>query len=85
MTGVQTCALPISYNFSNFVNPKTGKVVCSFFINCSNLLNIGYADHLNLAQYFEAYNGRGVLVTNPSQGIYNMGRNVGFKLVIPFK
>ena len=70
---------------TNFVNRKTGRTVCSLFINCTNLLNIGYADHLNLAQYFESYNGRLVTVTNPSQGIYNMGRNVGFKLILPFR
>lgn len=68
---------------TNFVNPKTGRVICSLFINCTNLLNIGYADHLNLAQYFLAYNGNPVTVTQQSQGIYNMGRNVGFKLLFP--
>jgi len=68
---------------TNFVNPGTGRVLCSFYINCTNLLNIGYADHLNLAQYFLAYNGSPVTVTQQSQGIYNMGRNVGFKLLFP--
>jgi len=47
------------------------------------LFNIGYADHLNLAQYFLAYNGSPVTVTQQSQGIYNMGRNVSFKLLFP--
>ena len=70
---------------TNFVNPTTKKVLCSLFINCTNLLNIGYADHLNLAQYFESYNGHIVTVTQQNQGIYNMGRNVGFKLIIPFQ
>jgi iron complex outermembrane receptor protein len=37
---------------TNFVNPKTGRVICSLFINCTNLTNVAYADHLNLAQYF---------------------------------
>jgi len=68
---------------TNFVNPTTGRTICSLYINCTNLLNIGYADHLNLAQYFLAYNGAPVTVTNQSQGIYNMGRNVGFKLLFP--
>jgi iron complex outermembrane receptor protein len=68
---------------TSFVNPKTGRTICSLFVNCTNLLNIGYADHLNLAQYFLAYNGNPVTVTQQSQGIYNMGRNVGFKLVFP--
>jgi iron complex outermembrane receptor protein len=68
---------------TNFVNPNTGRVICSLYLNCTNLLNIGYADHLNLAQYFLAYNGSPVTVTQQSQGIYNMGRNVGFKLLFP--
>jgi iron complex outermembrane receptor protein len=68
---------------TNFVNPTTGRVICSLYINCTNLFNIGYADHLNLAQYFLAYNGSPVTVTQQSQGIYNMGRNVGFKLLFP--
>ncbi len=69
---------------TNFVNPKTGLVVCSLYVNCTNLTNVAYADHLNLAQYFLAYNGQQVTVTRQSQGVYNMGRNISFKLIIPF-
>ncbi len=70
---------------TNFVNPKTGRVICSFYVNCTNLLNLAYADHLNLAQYFYGVNGNLVTITpqNQNQGIYNMGRNVGFKLIFP--
>jgi iron complex outermembrane receptor protein len=38
---------------------------------------------LNLAQYFHSINGQIVTVTRQNQGIYNMGRNVGFKLIFP--
>ena len=69
---------------TNFVNPKTENIVCSLYINCTNLTNIAYADHLNLAQYFLSYNGQISTVTNQSQGIYNMGRNVSIKLIFPF-
>jgi len=69
---------------TNLVNPKTGRVICSLYVNCTNLTNVAYADHLNLAQYFLAYNGTPVTVTKQSQGVYNMGRNISFKLVIPF-
>lgn len=68
---------------TNFVNSKTGRVICSFYINCTNLMNIGYADHTSREQYFLAYNGTPAVVTQLSQGIYNMGRNVGFKLLFP--
>jgi iron complex outermembrane receptor protein len=69
---------------TSFVNPKTGRVICSFFVNCTNLTNVAYADHLNLAQYFQSTNGQLVTVTRQNQGIYNMGRNISFKLVFPF-
>jgi iron complex outermembrane recepter protein len=68
---------------TNFCNSKTGRVICSLFVNCTNLTNVAYADHLNLAQYFNAVNGNSVTVTNQKQGIYNMGRNFSFKLVFP--
>jgi len=69
---------------TDVVSRKTGRVICSLYINCTNLTNVAYADHLNLAQYFLAYYGQGVTVTRQNQGIYNMGRNISFKLVIPF-
>lgn len=68
---------------TDFVNPETGKVICSLYVNCTNLLNLAYAGHLNLAQYFLSYNGNTATVTDPSQGIYNMGRNVGIKVLFP--
>lgn len=69
---------------TNLVNPKTGKTICSVYVNCTNLTNVAYADHLNLAQYFLAYNGAPATVTRQNQGIYNMGRNISFKLIFPF-
>lgn len=69
---------------TSIVNPKTGKTICAVYVNCTNLTNVAYADHLNLAQYFLAYNGNPVTVTRQNQGIYNMGRNISFKLVFPF-
>ncbi len=69
---------------TNIVNPTTGRSICSLYVNCTNLTNVAYADHLNLAQYFLANNGTPVTVTQQNQGIYNMGRNISFKLVVPF-
>jgi iron complex outermembrane receptor protein len=69
---------------TNFVNPKTSRVICSFFVNVTNLANIGYADHTSRIQYFLSYNGvTPVTVVQPNQGIYNMGHNVQFKLIFP--
>lgn len=69
---------------TNIVNPKSGKTICAVYINCTNLTNVAYADHLNLAQYFLAYNGTPATVTKQSQGVYNIGRNISFKLIFPF-
>ena len=68
---------------TNFINPKTGRVICSFYVNCTNLTNVAYVDHLNLAQYFLSYNGQVSTVTQKNQGIYNMGRDISFKLIFP--
>lgn len=68
---------------TNFVNKKTGRVICSLFINCTNLTNLDYVSHLSHNAYFLAYNATPAVVTQPGQGIYNMGRNVGFKLLFP--
>jgi iron complex outermembrane receptor protein len=69
---------------TDLVSPRTGTVVCSFYLNCTNLTNVAYADHLNLAQYFYAQNGNSVTVTNQRQGVFNMGRDLTFKVVFPF-
>jgi iron complex outermembrane receptor protein len=68
---------------TNLVNPKTLKTICMFYVNVTNLGNLAYYDHTSRTQYFLAYNNAPVVVTNPAQGIYNMGRNIGFKLVFP--
>ncbi len=69
---------------TDFVNPKTAKTICSFYINVTNLTNIAYADHTSRTQYFLSYNGvTPAIVTQQSQGIYNMGRSIGFKLIFP--
>jgi iron complex outermembrane receptor protein len=69
---------------TDFINRRSGRVICSFYLNSANLTNIAYADHLNLAQYFYAQNGNIATVTNQRQGIFNMGRDFTFKVIFPF-
>lgn len=79
---------------TSFVNPKNGRVLCSFYINCTNLTNLAYMDHTSREQYFWTYNGAyagktnygktPAIVTNTNEEIYDMGRNISFKIVIPF-
>ena len=79
---------------TSFVTRKTKRTMVSLYVNCTNLFDLAYVDHTSRPQYFWAYNGsyaglanNGVtsaVVTQPSQGIYNMGRNAGIKLIFPF-
>ncbi len=80
-------------------NPRKNKTVCAFFINIMNLTNVAYIDHLSYLQYNylavltaseNAALGRAakptqipVQVTQPGMGIYDMGRNIGFRLIFP--
>jgi len=77
---------------TNIVSKKSKRVICTVLVNCTNLFNIAYVDHTSREQYFWAYNSvehptnfgaTAAVVTKQSEGIYNMGRNIGFKLIIP--
>jgi iron complex outermembrane recepter protein len=65
---------------ADITNSK-GKVIISLNILCNNLTDIAYQSHLSRLKYFEPYPG------NPSghDGIYNMGRNISFKLTFPLE
>jgi iron complex outermembrane receptor protein len=69
---------------TDFVQRASGRVICSFYLNCTNLTNVAYADHLNLAQYFYSLNGNLVTVTRQRQGVFDMGRDISLKVVFPF-
>jgi iron complex outermembrane receptor protein len=54
-----------------------GKEFCELYIICNNLLNTGYMDYMSRFKYYPV---------NPATdrvGVFNMGRNVSFKLIIP--
>jgi len=65
-------------------NKKTHKPICQMMLNITNLGNIAYADHTSRLRYFLSYTG-GAPITAFQQnlGIYDMGRNIGFKLIFP--
>lgn len=56
-----------------------GRTICSFFINVNNLTDVAYQSHLSRLKYGEVNYATG------RTGIYNMGRNVSFKLIIPLE
>ena len=59
---------------------KAGRTILSFTILGSNLTDVGYQSNMSRLKYFEDYPDNGTGRT----GIYNMGRNVSLKVVVPF-
>ena len=54
-----------------------GQTLFSVYLTANNLFDVGYQSHLSRLKYadFNASNGR--------YGVFNMGRNVGVRLVVP--
>jgi iron complex outermembrane recepter protein len=61
------------------ITSKHGKTLANLNILGSNLTNTAYQSHLSRLKYFEPY------PNNPTgrKGIFNMGRNISFKLIVP--
>lgn len=64
---------------TGFTN-KNGKLLFKLSVQGNNLGDVAYQSHLSRLKYFEPYPNNG----SGRSGIYNMGRNISFKLVIPF-
>ena len=54
-----------------------GKRVASIYITGSNLTNKAYQSHLSRLKYTDVNAATG------RTGVYNMGRNIGFKVIVP--
>lgn len=54
--------------------------IIQIHVGVNNLLNKAYQSHLSRLKYFEYYNQS----SNGYEGIYNMGRNICFKVILPF-
>ena len=54
-----------------------GKKMAEFYITADNLLNKAYQNHLSRLKYADEN------VITGRRGVYNMGRNITFKVVIP--
>jgi iron complex outermembrane recepter protein len=63
----------------NLVN-AAGKTVAEIFIEGTNLANVGYQSNMSRLKYFD----NAVVPAGIQPGIFNMGRNISFKLVLPF-
>lgn len=53
------------------------RTLFSIYINANNLTNVAYQSHLSKLKYLDENN-----VTR-RKGVYNMGRNISFKLIMP--
>jgi iron complex outermembrane receptor protein len=62
------------------VTNQSGKVLFNLSILGNNITDLAYQAHLSRLKYFEQYSAS----PNGHLGIYNMGRNISFKLVVPF-
>jgi iron complex outermembrane receptor protein len=58
---------------------RNGKVLVSINLSADNITNVAYQSHLSRLKYFEEYPDN----TSVRKGIYNMGRNISFKLIAP--
>jgi iron complex outermembrane receptor protein len=63
----------------NIMNGK-GQKVLELFIEGTNLANVNYQSNMSRLKYFD----NPVVPPGIQPGIYNMGRNVSFKVVVPF-
>jgi iron complex outermembrane receptor protein len=69
----------VNAGFGADITSRKGKPVLTFSVIANNLFDVAYQSHLNRLKYFEPYPGN----STGRSGIYNMGRNISFKLNIP--
>jgi len=63
----------------NIVNSKGNKVL-ELFIEGTNLANVNYQSNMSRLKYFD----NPTVPAGVQPGIFNMGRNISFKVVVPF-
>jgi iron complex outermembrane receptor protein len=71
----------VLYNagFGADITNRHGKVLFNFNILGNNITDVAYQSHLSRLKYFEEYPNN----QTGRNGIYNMGRNISFKLTVP--
>ncbi len=61
------------------ITNKKGQTLFNLSVFGNNLFDVAYQDHLSRLKYFEPYPDD----PRPHHGIYNMGRNFGFRVSVP--
>ncbi len=70
----------LSAGFGGNIVNAAGKTVLKLFIEGTNLANVNYQSNMSRLKYFD----NPVVPAGVQPGIFNMGRNVSFKVVVPF-
>ncbi|TAL58373.1 MAG: TonB-dependent receptor [Bacteroidetes bacterium] len=68
----------VNFGMGTDVVNKKNKTICSFYVSANNLTDAAYQSHLSRLKYAEINYATG------RAGVFNMGRNISVKLVIPF-
>jgi len=63
----------------NLVN-TAGTTILKLFLEGTNLANVNYQSNMSRLKYFD----NPVVPAGVKPGIFNMGRNISFKIVVPF-
>lgn len=71
----------IGAGFGGDIVNKAGNAIIKIFVEGTNLANVNYQSNMSRLKYFDNANP-GPAVTTP--GIFNMGRNISFRVIIPF-
>ena len=58
---------------------RKSKTICSIYISTNNITDVAYQHHLSRLKYGAANN------TSGRTGVYNMGRNISFKILLPLE
>ena len=58
----------------------TGRTVLKLFVEGTNLANVNYQSNMSRLKYFD----NPVVPPGVQPGIFNMGRNITFKVIVPF-
>ncbi|MGF7040362.1 TonB-dependent receptor [Mucilaginibacter lappiensis] len=70
----------LSAGFGGNIVNKAGQPVLKLFIEGTNLANVNYQSNMSRLKYFD----NPTVPDGVRPGIFNMGRNISFKVVVPF-
>ena len=70
----------LSAGFGGGIYNNAGKNLFNIFIEGTNLANVNYQSNMSRLKYFDNAN----VPAGVKPGIFNMGRNISFKVVVPF-